>query len=221
MDGDALVLNNTTLLPILKRIGERLPRVAKISSYANGFSIISRSPDELVELYEHKLRLIYMGLESGSQEILNLCRKKSTVEQMVTAVRKADDAGIRTSLMVLLGLGGKKRSEQHVIESAKAINRMQPRYLSFLSLMIMEGTPLFDQVERGEFEPLNAQGFLVETYEILKRLELEQSLFFANHASNYLPLTGRLPQGKEELLNVLEAALAGRIGLKPEFFRAL
>jgi radical SAM superfamily enzyme YgiQ (UPF0313 family) len=221
MDGDALVVNNAKLVPVLKYIGERLPRVNRISSYANGFNITDRSETELRELYSLNLKLIYIGLESGNQEILDLCEKKSSVRQMVDAVIKAADAQIHTSLMVLLGLGGRKRSHRHIEDSAAAINLMQPRFLSFLSLMLVAGTKLHDQAMRGEFEPLDAHGFLEETFEILKRLALKQTLFSANHASNYLPIQGRLPQAKDELLRLLEAAISGRVVLKPEVFRGL
>ena len=221
MDGDALVLNNNKILPILERIHEKLPKVSKISSYVNGFSITDRSKEELQTLYEHKVKLIYMGLESGSQEILDTCKKKSTVNEMIEAVNKAGEAGIKTSLMVLLGLGGEEKSHLHIEESAKAINAMQPKYLSFLSVMLIPGTELHRQSRNGMFKPLDARGFLIETYEILKRLELNQTLFFSNHASNYLPLTGRLPNGKKQLLQTLSSAIKGDLTLKPEIFRGL
>lgn len=221
MDGDALILNNNKLLPILRRIHDKLPWVSKISSYANGFNITCRTEKELIELYDHKLKVIYMGLESGSQEILTLCHKKATVDEMVKAVQMTATVNIKTSLILLLGLGGKEHSQQHIIESAEAINKMQPYYLSFLSLMLVQGTTLFDQVKNGEFNMLDSKELLVETYEILKRLELKKTLFFCNHASNYLPLTGRLPMGKDKLLRTLEAAINGEIGLKPEIFRGL
>ena len=221
MDGDALIVNNNKLLPILKRILEKMPWVTKISSYANGFNITRRSMEELTELYDHKLKVIYMGLESGSQDILTLCKKKATVVEMIQAVQMAADVNIKTSLILLLGLGGKKLSHKHIEESASAINRMQPFYLSFLSLMLVQGTPLYEQAQQGEFELLGSKELLIETYEILKRLELKKTLFFCNHASNYLPLTGRLPMGKDTLLQTLEAAIRGDIGLKPEIFRGL
>jgi radical SAM superfamily enzyme YgiQ (UPF0313 family) len=221
MDGDALVLGNNKLLPILLRIREKLPQVNRVSSYANGFQITGRSQHELKDLYDHGLKLIYMGLESGSQEILNACSKKATVEQMVDAVTLADAAGIKTSLMILLGLGGKKNSRKHIEASAAAINKMQPQYLSFLSLMIIPGTLLHAQIQQGLFAPLDAHDFLKETYEMLKLLDLKRTQFYANHASNYVPLSGRLPQGKEEMLALLEAAIEGKVRMKPEEFRGL
>jgi radical SAM superfamily enzyme YgiQ (UPF0313 family) len=221
MDGDALVLSNAKLVPILQRVQMRLPQVKRISGYANGFNITDRSPGELAELHAHNLKLVYIGLESGCQAILDRCNKKATVRQMVDGVTMAATAGISTSLMVLLGLGGKRDSIRHCEDSAAAINAMQPRYLNFLSLMIIPGTPLHAQMEQGAFEPLDSHGLLIETFEIVRRLELNQTLFFANHASNYLPLTARLPQGKEELLHTLDAAIHGKLQLKPEFLRGL
>ena len=221
MDGDALVLNNHKLLPVLQRIRQRLPSVNRIASYANATNITDRSAHELQQLFDHNLKLIYLGLESGSQEILDRCRKKPTARHMIDAVRKAHDAGIHSSVMVLLGLGGTKHSQQHIVETAAALNEMQPRYLSFLSLMIVPQTVLADQQQRGEFKPLSAQELLIETYEILTRLTLRRTQFYANHASNYLPLAGRLPQAKEELLHLLEAAIKGKIDLTPEFLRGL
>ena len=221
MDGDALALSNSKLLPILARVREKLPQVNRVSSYANGFQITQRSHDELKDLFDNGLKLVYMGLESGSQEILDNCNKKATVRQMVDAVGHARDAGIKTSVMVLLGLGGKEGSRMHIEESAKAINAMQPAYLSFLSLMIIPGTLLYRQARQGLFEPLGALDFLKETYEILKLLDLKRSQFYANHASNYVPLSGRLPQGKQEMLALLESAMEGKVGMKPESFRGL
>jgi radical SAM superfamily enzyme YgiQ (UPF0313 family) len=221
MDGDALALSNEKLIPVLDRIALRLPNVRRVSSYANGRDIARRSDAELRELAANKLTLMYMGLESGSQTILDACDKKSTVVEMIEAVQKAARAGIATSLMVLLGLGGQRRSQEHIEASATAINAMQPRYCNFLSVMLIPGTKLYQEAQEGTFEPLDARGFLIETREILRRLDLTQTLFFANHASNYLPLEGRLPQAKGKLLGSIDAALNGTLSLKPEYFRGL
>jgi len=221
MDGDALVLDNKKLVPILARIREKMPQIRRIGSYANGYNITSRTAYELAELYAHNVKLIYIGLESGSQEILDLCNKKAAVRQMIDAVRNASLAGIHSSVMVLLGLGGTERSRQHIVDSAAAINEMQPRYLSFLSLMIIPGTDLDKQIKRGGFTPLDARGFIAETYEMLKLLNLKRTQFYANHASNFLPLAGRLPQSQNGMIALCEAALSGKIRLKPEFFGGL
>jgi radical SAM superfamily enzyme YgiQ (UPF0313 family) len=221
MDGDALVMANSKLVPILDELETVFPRLTRISSYANGCNITRKSGQELAELYQHKLSLIYMGLESGSQEVLDRCGKLSSAEEMIAAVNKAAAAQIKSSVIVLLGLGGKAHSREHVKATIAALNRMQPRYLSFLSLMVISGTPLAEEVGKGEFEELNPAELLKETYEIIRGLELKKTVFRSDHASNYLPLEGSFPKDKMKLLHILESAIGGAIRLKPESLRGL
>ena len=221
MDGDALVLSNRKLIPILECLNQSFPKLSRVSSYANGSNILNKSDEDLVELYEHKLRLIYMGLESGCQNILDRCGKSSSVEEMIDAVHRANEAQIKSSVIVLLGLGGKKSSEEHVSCTIDALNKMQPRYLSFLSLMVIPGTPLDAEVRGGNFKELNSFELLKESYDIIKGLDLKKTIFRSNHASNYLSLEGTFPKDKERMLSVLKSALGGDIGLRPEIFRGL
>ena len=221
MDGDALVVSNEKLVPILKKINEEFSCLARISSYANGYNIIKRSKEELAELYDHKMRLIYIGLESGNQDLLDRCNKRSTADEMIKAVQKSTKAGIKSSVIVLLGLGGKKYSKEHIRDTISALNKMRPRYLSFLSLMLIPGTPLYEDAERGKFEELNSKELLVEAHDIINGLELNKTIFRSNHASNYLPLEGRFPADKNKILERLKAAIDGNMFLKPEFLRGL
>ena len=221
LDGDALAVPNDRLIPVLKRIGDELPKVTRISSYANGYNITQRNTAELEELAGHKLKLIYMGLESGSQKILDICKKRSKVDEMVAAVGKARESGIKSSVIVLLGLGGRGLKEKHVRDTAEALNRMQPKFLSFLSLMLIPGTPLAEDRNRGRFEELDKGELIEQAYQILLLLDLCNTIFLSNHASNYLPLTGRLPQDKDKLLLLLQRAREGEIGLRPEYMRGL
>lgn len=221
LDGDALVINNAMLIPVLKRLDKIFPKLSRISSYANGYNIVKRSPAELVELYENKLRLIYIGLESGSQEILDLCGKISTVDQMIEVVKKNNNAGIKSSVMVLLGLGGKKHSKKHIQDTIKALNEMQPRYLSFLSVILIQGTSLYKECKEKRFEELNSHELLIEAYGIIEGLDLKKTIFRSDHASNYLQLEGRFPQDKNKLLDILKLAIRGEINLRPELFRGL
>ncbi len=140
---------------------------------------------------------------------------------MVEAVRRAAKARIKSSVIVLLGLGGKRYSNEHVKDTITALNRMQPRYLSFLSLMVIPGTPLHGQVLNGDFAELNPNELLKEAHDIISGLKLEKTIFRCNHASNYLPLAGRFPQDKKRLLDSLRLALRGEVELKPEFLRGL
>lgn len=221
MDGDALALGNSRLVPILKKLEEAFPCLTRISSYANGTNIARRSLQELNELREHKLSLLYMGLESGSQAVLDRCKKSSSAEEMIEAVQKAAEARIKSSVIVLLGLGGKKYSDEHVRGTIEALNRMQPRYLSFLSLMLIPGTPLAEEARRGDFTELNSFELLKESHDIIEGLDLRQTVFRSNHASNYLPLEGTFPKDKQLLLENLRAAMDGEICLRPEFLRGL
>ncbi len=221
MDGDALVLSNSRLVPVLEALEKTFPRLSRISSYANGSNITLKSDQELRELYDHKLSLIYMGLESGSQDVLDRCGKSSSVEEMIGAVNTAAKAKIKSSVIVLLGLGGKKYSQEHVKFTIRALNKMQPRYLSFLSLMVIDGTPLAQDVLRGDFKELNPQELLLESYEIIKGLDLKKTIFRSNHASNHLALEGVFPKDKMMMLSILKSALDGKTGLRPEIFRGL
>jgi radical SAM superfamily enzyme YgiQ (UPF0313 family) len=221
MDGDALVLSNGRLVPLLEALGKAFPGLARVSGYANGCNITRKTDRELCELFERRLRLIYMGLESGSQAVLDRCRKSSGVDEMIGAVRRAARAGIKSSVIVLLGLGGKKYSEEHVRGTIEALNRMQPRYLSFLSLMLIPGTPLAEEALRGEFVELDSLEMLKEAHDIISGLELERTVFRSNHASNYLALEGTFPKDKKALLENLKSAIDGEIRLRPEFLRGL
>ena len=221
LDGDALVLSNNKLIPILEQINQSFPHISRISSYANGHNISQKTQENLKELADHKLTLIYMGLESGSQKVLDNCGKKSSASEMIEAVNRATEVGIKTSAIVLLGLGGKENSAEHVAATSSALNKMQPRYLSFLSLMLIKGTPLYEQTRTGKFTELDSTELLQESYDIIKNLELTKTIFRSNHASNYLALEGRFPKDKSTLLQTLSAALNHQLPLRPEFFRAL
>ena len=221
LDGDALAVDNDRLARILRKLNESLPCIRRVSSYANGYNITFRSDAQIKELSDNKLNLVYIGLESGNQAILTGCRKKSTAEEMIQAVIRVQKAGIKASVIVLLGLGGRDHSHAHVRDTIKAINEMQPHFLSFLCLMLIPGTPLYSDVKNRTFEELKPRELLVESYEIIKGLELEKTIFRSNHASNYLSLEGVMPRDKGRLLSILEQAINGKINLKPEIFRGL
>lgn len=217
MDGDALVLSNKQLVPILKYLQEKFPKLRRISSYANGYNIVNRTNVELEELYDNKLTLIYMGLESGSQRVLDFCDKKSSADEMIKAVEMATQVGIKSSVIVLLGLGSKNLSQEHVAETIKALNQMQPRYLSFLSLMLVPGTKLHKQMLEGQFSELSPQELIAEAHQIIEGLDLKKTIFRSNHASNHIPLEGTLPKDKEKLLSLLSCTTT----IKPEHLRGL
>lgn len=221
MDGDALAASNAVLVPVLKELSAAFPHLARISTYANGFNITTRTPEELKELKDNKLSLIYIGLESGSEKILKMCSKPCTAGSMVDAVRKADEAGIKSSVIVLLGLGGMKHSREHVAGTIEALNKMQPRYLSFLSLILIPGTPLYAAAVKGDFSELAPKELLAEMRDIIKGLELDGTIFRSDHASNYVPLEGRFPKDKEKLIGTLNDAIGGKLSLRADWERGL
>ncbi|MBD3295985.1 MAG: radical SAM protein [Candidatus Omnitrophica bacterium] len=221
MDGDALAVGNDSLVPLLERLSRAFPGLARVSSYANGYNISRRSDPELEELRENKLRLVYVGLESGNQGVLDSCKKRSGAEEMTEAVIRARKAGIKASVIVLLGLGGREASGEHVRDTIKELNRMQPAYLSFLSLMLIPGTEMYDKSRRGKFRELNSGELLREARDILSGLNLNKTVFRSDHASNYLSLRGRLPRDKHMLVERLDLALNGELDIRPGPLRGL
>ncbi|MBM4046348.1 MAG: radical SAM protein [Planctomycetes bacterium] len=219
-DGDALVLDTTALASILDLLSAAFPSLARVGIYANAGNILSKSDADLRRLREKKLGIAYLGLESGDDAVLGAVKKGATAGQMVEAVQRAQAAGIKMSVIALLGLAGRAGSERHAIKTAEALNAMQPRFVSFLTVMLIPGTPLHRQWQRGEFEMLSPAETLRELKTAVERLELTGSIFRSDHASNYVALEGRLPKDKARLLAEMDACPAnGR--LRPEFLRAL
>ncbi len=220
-DGNAMVLKTAELERILDELASALPRLARVGLYANAGDVLSKSDQELRLLADKKLALAYIGLESGNEEVLRRIKKGSTAVEMTEAVRRLQSVGIKVSLIALLGLAGKELSAAHVRDSVEIINQMQPTMLSFLSLMLIPGTPLDRAVERGEFSIPDDLAILEELRGMVAGLELESTVFRSNHASNYLPLAGRLPKDKQRLLAEIDGALAGETPLRPEYWRGL
>jgi radical SAM superfamily enzyme YgiQ (UPF0313 family) len=222
-DGNALVLPNKKLVPILDKLSSAFTDLQRVGIYGNARDILKKSADELKELKEKKLGIIYVGLESGSDEVLRKVKKGATARQMIDSVKKAQAAGIKVSVIALLGLGGRKLSLEHAVQTGKAVSEMNPLYFSLLTLILVPGTELHAEWERGEFELLEPVEFLVEMRKMIENLEgLSGCIFRTNHASNYLPLAGRLPQDKQRLLSVIDTAISqGEPCLRPESWRAL
>jgi radical SAM superfamily enzyme YgiQ (UPF0313 family) len=179
-----------------------------VSLYANGSSIAAKTDAELRTLRALKLHTLYMGLESGDEETLQRCRKGETAEQMISAGAKAQDAGLRMSVMILLGLGGVAHSANHVTRTAAALNRMQPRLFSALRVIPLEGTELHADAVQGRFRQLTEYQIVRELRELVARLELTSTVFRANHTSNVIPLEARFPRDKPRLLAELDGLLA-------------
>ncbi len=207
-DGDVMRRPFGDLEAVLTALNERLPMLARVSLYANGSSIAAKSDRELRTLRALKLHTLYMGLESGDETILKRCRKGETAAQMVHAGSMAQAAGLRMSVMVLLGLGGADHSADHVEHTAAALNRMQPRLLSALRVIPIEGTELYDDAVNGRFNQLTEYQVVKELRQLIERLDLTSSVFRANHSSNVVPLEARFPRDKQRLLAELDALSA-------------
>ncbi|MDP3695251.1 MAG: radical SAM protein [Desulfocapsaceae bacterium] len=220
-DGDALILSQNRLTALFRRIRAQLPQVRRISLYGNAKAIRSKSGEQLRELKELGLDRIYMGLESGDDSVLRLVRNGETAESMIRAAQKVASAGIFLSVTVLLGLGGKEQSMQHARATGRVLSQMAPRQIAALTLMPLAGTPLGDQVENGDFLLPDALSMLKELKEMVTFTDCDKVQFMANHASNYLPISGRLGRDKGAILTTIDQAMNGRIALIPEFYRAL
>lgn len=207
-DGDVMQRPFDDLQAMLNLLNEHFPRLARVSLYANGSSIAAKSDQELRALRALKLHTLYMGLESGDEEILKHCRKGEIASQMVAAGIMAQEAGLRMSVMVLLGLGGSEHSREHAERTAEALNRMQPRLLSSLRVIPVPGTELFEQAAKTGFRQLTEWGIVRELRDIMARLELKSTVFRGNHSSNVIALEGRFPHDKQRLLAELDNLLS-------------
>lgn len=207
-DGDVMHLPYAVLHELLGQLNAAFPRLTRVSVYANGDSILARTEAELRALQALKLHTLYLGLESGDAAVLKAMHKRDTVDGMVAAAQRAQGCGLRMSVMVLLGLGGREGSARHAELTAAALNRMQPRLLSALRVIPVRGTPLFEEVKAGRFQPVTEYAAVAEMRRLIAGLELTQTVFRANHTSNVIPLEGRLSKDKARLLAGLDALLA-------------
>jgi len=219
-DGNALVMPTTRLREILVHLKSVFPELQRVGIYARANDILRKSVEDLRELFSLGLKIIYVGLESGSDDVLYFVNKKCSREEAVEGCLRAQKAGMKLSTIILLGLGGKKWSDAHAYESACMLNAIGPRYLSVLSLMVLPVTPLYQMVQSHQFEMPGPEGLLREMKMFIENLEVEQCIFRSNHASNYLPLSGTLKKDKGKLISLIDDALEEKL-FKPEFFRGL
>jgi radical SAM superfamily enzyme YgiQ (UPF0313 family) len=220
-DGDALVLETSKLKSILSKIRELFPQCMRVGIYATARDILRKSLDELRELKELGLGIVYLGVESGSSEILKSINKGVTVSEMIMAGCKVKESGIKLSATLISGIGGRSRISEHAIESAKIISAINPDYVGFLTLMVERGTPLYEDVQKGDYNILTPQEIMYETREFIRNVEVTNCIFRSNHASNYMALAGTLPQDKNQLLGDLDLALKGKYRYKQEAYRRL
>ena len=222
-DGDPLIMKQDKLLHLLDLLNRRFPRLQRVGIYGNAKSILRKSVEDLRELKSGKLRIVYMGLESGDPVTLERIKKGSGPEEMISAGRRVKQAGLKLNITVLLGIAGKERSRVHAVETMRVLNAIQPDHVAALTLILVPGTPMHDEFTAGSF-------MLPEKFEILEELKimfqesaLQGVLFFSNHASNYLPLQARLPRDRLAVIKEIDHVIrsADESVLRSEFSRGL
>lgn len=214
-DGDGLIMKTDHLKELLRLLNVAFPNLNRVGVYATPQSLRKKTVKELVELKGMKLGICYLGVESGSAEVLKRLKKGVDPDKMVEAGRRAVEAGVKLSTMIILGAGGTELKKEHARESAAVLNRIKPRFVSTLSMMVVPGTPIHDELMEGRYTPPDPRQTLEELRDLVGALEVEGAVFRSNHISNFLPLAGSFMKDKERMLETLDEALAGPI---PEEF---
>jgi len=222
-DGDALALSTDHLLAILRELAASFPHLTRVSCYATPGNISRKSVDELTLLREHKLSLLYFGIESGSDLILKKITKGTTQRRMAEVLHKAHTSGMKVSATVILGLGGTQHSDEHIDGTIALLNDAPVTYLSTLQLTLDESITEEFRHKFGEpFQRPDDMAILKEQERLISGLNPPHPVIFrSNHASNALALAGNLPRDKEKLLLQLREAIAGHRPLRPFFMRGL
>lgn len=225
MDGDAIIMKTEELLQILRKLYDCFPRLEKVTLYAGPRSTLSKTPEELRTLHEAGLSRAYLGVESGSDRVLQFIHKGCSAEEMLLAGQRLVEAGVDLWVTVILGMTGANGEggdwEEHILSTAKMINAMRPRHLSAMTFAPAKGTPLGEDVLAGRFEVCSADHVLEECRLLIEHLDVAPLHFTSNHASNYLPLKGGLPEDKEKFLDMIDQALAGKIRLRKTLNRGI
>ncbi len=222
MDGDAIVMKTDQLLKILEKLYHNFPNLQKVTTYAGPNSTLAKSVSELTELRQAGLTRAYLGVESGSDAVLSAINKGCTAAQMLQAGQNLVQAGIDLWAIVILGLTGQGGDwREHVLSSAQIINEMRPRHLSAMTFAPAAGTPLGEDVLANRFKVCTPEHILQECRLLIENLDVDPLHFTSNHASNYLPLKGGLPEDKEKFLTLIDRALAGKIGLRQTLNRGI
>ena len=222
-NGDALICPQRRLVEMLNHLNKRFPHLDRIGTYATPRSALIKSIDELKELNQLGLKIAYMGVETGDEELLTKISKGVSYDQIVTAGRKIKEAGITLSVTVILGLGGVEGSQNHALKTAKILTDIDPNFAGALTIILVPGTPLHKEWENGKFTLISPFQSLDELRLIMENANFTNCFFTANHASNYMPIKARLPRQKAEMLKLIEEVLAKKdmSRLRPEFSRAL
>ncbi|MCB2355122.1 radical SAM protein [Clostridium estertheticum] len=220
-DGDALVLKTSELKIILLKIKELFPGCERVGVYATPNDILAKSVEDLGMLKALGIGILYLGVESGSNEILKSINKGVNAQSLIMAGRKVKESGIKLSTTLISGIGGRDKISENAIESAKLISAINPDYVGFLTLMLESGTPIYKDIQNGIFHVLTPEEVVQELREFLENVEVTNCIFRSNHASNYVSLSGTLPVDKDKLLSDIDITLKGKHGYKQEEYRRL
>lgn len=220
-DGDALILDMQSWRAILAACKDAFPAVRRVSCYAMASNILDKSETDLRELNELGLTQLYIGPESGDDPTLKRIAKGSTAAEHVEAAQRAHAAAMKLSVIFLLGAGGSERTEEHARASAELATAMDPRFLSALTLTVVPDTPMARAEEKGLFTMPDIPTTLRELRTFVANTNTTDAIFRSNHASNRLPIAGRLPRDRDNIVAAIDAALAGEVPLRPEWLRGL
>jgi radical SAM superfamily enzyme YgiQ (UPF0313 family) len=222
-DGDALIIPQKDLMRILSHLKQKIRGLERVGIYANAVDVLKKDVEELKELKKLGLGIIYLGLESGNPEILRRIRKNATVEQMIRAAKRVKEAGILLSVTVLLGIGGIEMSIEHAEDTGKVLSEMDPEYVGALSLIIVPGTPIEQELASGRLVLPTPFELIKELGTMIENCRFTECFFASNHASNYLPLRVRMPAEKARALELIGQVLERKDPelLRPEYMRAL
>ena len=222
-DGDALIIPQKELVRILGYLKLKIRGLERVGIYANAVDVLKKTPEQLRELKDLGLGIIYLGLESGNAEVLKRIRKNATAEQMVRAAKRVKEAEILLSITVLLGIGGVELSDAHAADTGKVLSEMDPDYVGALSLIIVRGTPIEEELRTGKLVLPTPFELIRELGTMIANCQFTNCFFASNHASNYLPLRIRMPGEKERALQLIKEVLKKKDPelLRPEYMRAL
>jgi radical SAM superfamily enzyme YgiQ (UPF0313 family) len=221
IDGNALILKTSYLSELLDYIGELFPECERVGLSATAEDILRKSPQDLKVLCDKGMKILYMGVESGSEEVLKRVQKGTTAARMIEAGQRVRAAGIKLSVSIITGLGGKASSASHAGDTAKVLNEINPDFIGLLTLLVHDKAPLKEEVENGTFQLLDGRESLDEIRELVKQLDVTNCVFRGNHASNYAPLKAFLPDEKQRLLDELELLISGTGQIKQDRYRRL
>lgn len=221
-DGDALALSNERLLPILQHIRENFPECERVTVYGRATDALRKSDEEMRQLYEAGITMVYLGAESGSDKVLKDINKGETRQELIDGVKKIEACGMQASVTFISGLAGKDGWEDHAVQTGTMITEMQPSYVGLLTLMIDPDVPIAEEIRSGRLKLLSPEEVTAETMLMMKHINVtKKCVFRSNHASNYLSLKGNLPEDKERMMDLMRKALSNHDMFKDERFRAL